>query len=352
MKKFVIIIALCLLSAGCNFFSQPLPAGIVKTVNGGVDWQFANKVKGNASVTMVGLSISKLAFDQGNRQTVLAGTYNDGLFKSEDSGGSWSKILSKIFVYDFAISPLDVKIIYAAGICVDHGCVLKTTDGGASWNEAYHEGSASNAVRGIALNPFNPNQIVIGTASGSVMKSADAGQTWQLAKNFNDQVNRILWQNNNVYILLKTKGLFSSAGFADNFIDISLSLSKTNNIGDFINTQNSIESFSQVYVDLTSPTLIYLTTNNGLYKTVDGGKIWTQQKLPIKPDKSVARAIAISKISSNIVFTSVGATIYKSLDGGTSWQTQGITGVGGFVNYILVDPQLPQIVYAGIYASQ
>jgi photosystem II stability/assembly factor-like uncharacterized protein len=72
------------------------------------------------------------------------------------------------------------------------------------------------------------------------------------------------------------------------------------------------------------------------------------QDLPVKPDQAKAYSIAIAKQSSNIVFTSVGSTIYKSLDGGKTWQTQGIATTG-LINYVLIDPQLPQVVYGGIF---
>jgi len=351
-KKLIFLVSLALLAAGCNPFAVTTPTGIIKSVNGGVDWQFANKVASSTTTSLAGVSVSKMAFDPSNRETVYAGTYDDGLFKSLDSGASWSKILSKIFVYDFAVNPYDNKIIYTAGTCVDHGCVLKTTDGGASWNEVYHEGSATNTVvRGVALNPLNPNQLAIGTTLGTVLKSADAGSTWQLAKDFSDRVNRMLWQNGNIYVLLKTKGLYESANFGADFSQLTASLNKTISVGSLSYSQSTINSFNQVYVDLTTPSLIYITTDKGLQKSVDEGKTWVLETLPIKPDQANAYAIAVARESSNIVFTSVGATVYKSLDGGNTWQTQSIPTTG-LVNYILVDPQLPQIVYGGIFAIQ
>ena len=348
-KKLVSIIAITLLAAGCNPLSQSVAAGIIKSTNGGVDWQFANTYASSTSVSLSSLSIAKLDFDPQNRQTVFAGSYTDGLYKSEDSAGAWKKILSKILVYDFAINPIDTKIIYTAGYYAEHGRVLKTTDGGLSWNQIYNEESQANAVRAMALNPLNPNQIVIGTTSGSVIKSSDGGTSWQLAINFNDRINRIFWQNGNIYVLLKTKGLFKSSGFADNFSDITSSLTKPNNIAgvDYAAVTN-ITSFNQVFVDFTTPSLIYITSEKGLFKTTDGGNTWAHLSLPIKPDQADTRAIAISRTSSNIIFTSVGSTIYKSLDGGQTWQTQSVFS-GGFVNYILIDPELSQIVYGGIY---
>jgi photosystem II stability/assembly factor-like uncharacterized protein len=347
-KSVPIFFSIALLSAGCNFFSTTLPAGIIKTVNGGTDWQFSNKVASSTTASMAGLSISKIALDPSNRETVFAGAYNGGLYKSQDSGASWQNILSKILVYDFAVDPVDPKIIYAAGFYSDHGRVLRTTDGGASWNQVYNEESAGNPVRAIVLNPANVNQLVIGTAGGAVIKSADGGLSWQLANDFKDQINRILWQNNNLYVLVKSKGLFESTGFADNFSGLTNKLTATDNL---IYTPNTVGLFSQVFVDVSGSELIYVTTDKGLYKSIDDGKNWNLvTALPVKLDDS-PRAIAISNTSSNIVFTSVGSTIYKTLDGGATWQTQSVTS-GGFVNYILIDPQLPQIVYGGVYNTQ
>jgi photosystem II stability/assembly factor-like uncharacterized protein len=339
------------LAAGCNPFSAPTVAGIVKTVNGGADWQFFNKVKDNPKVTMSVLSISKLDFSPQSREVVFASSYTEGLFRSDDSGASWTKILSKISIYDFAISPLDPKTIYAAGIFSDSGKVVKTTDGGASWAEVYKEGTAANAVRSISLNPLSPNQLIIGTTSGNVIKSADGGLSWQLVKNFNDRVNRVLWQGGNIYALLAAKGLSKSADLGASFTDITASLNKTVGFGSLSYTSKSISNYSQVYVDGLTPSLIYLTTDQGLFKTTDEGVTWNKVNLPVKSDSVPAKAIAVARSSSNIVFTSIGSTIYKSTDGGVSWQTQGIQ-TDGFVNYILIDPQLPKIAYGGIYAAQ
>lgn len=350
-KIFLVGLMVVFLAAGCDFFSKSLPGGIVKTVNGGADWQFSNAVKGNAAQSLTSLNIAKIAFAPNSREVLYAGSYNGGLYKSEDSGASWSKILTKIYVYDFVVNPNDPKVIYAAGFYGDHGRVLKTTDGGASWNQIYNEESSANAVRAIALNPGNPNQIIIGLTAGALVKSADGGLSWQLVKNFEDRTNRLIWQNGNIYALFKTKGLYKSSGFGEDFTEMTAPLSKTYNLGGLSYTSTTIDSFSQMFVDTTSPKLIYLTTNKGLFKTLDEGKTWLQQKLPVKPGESEAKAIAVAPSSSNLIFTSVGSTVYKSTDGGQNWQTQGITSAG-FINYILIDPQLPQIVYAGVYAVQ
>ncbi|MDE2311617.1 MAG: hypothetical protein KGJ93_00805 [Patescibacteria group bacterium] len=347
IKIIILGLATALLSAGCNMFSTPAAAGVVKTVNGGADWQFSNVLKGG-SANIGQLNIAKLDFDPSNRETVFVGSYSGGLYKSEDSGASWTNILSKIAIYDFAINSGDPKIIYAAGIYASQGKVLKSVDGGASWQQVYNDAGQNNAVRVVALNPQAPQQLIIGTNSGSLIKSADGGQTWQLMANFSDPVMRVFWQPNAVLVLLKTKGLFSG-GFASaqagDFQELTKSIVKTSPT-DYLYTEPF--AFNQGFVDSVTGSLIYLTTSRGLYKSTDGGQTWNQLALPVKQTESNARAITIARTSSNLVFTSVGSVIYKSTDGGASWQTQNIP-TSGFINYILTDPQLPQIAYAGIY---
>jgi len=349
-KFFILIISLALLSAACNPFAAAPQAGVFKTVNGGADWRTADALKtgtGSLSTTY----ISKLAFDPSNSQTVFAASFSNGLFKSDDAAATWSSILSNIQVYDFAVSPQNSKIIYAAGLCVDHGCLLKTQDGGASWNEVYHEGTASDPARSVAINPANSNQLVIGTTLGSAVKSSDGGISWQLANNFNDQINEVLWQDS-IYVLLKDKGLFSSADSGASFTELTGSLkSAVNSIGiDNLTGNSTVGTYHQIYADAESPSLIYLTADKGLYKSLDGGKTWAAQSLPVQPGQNPARAIAVSRNNSGIVYVSVGGTVYKSLDGGATWQTQGVV-TAGFVNYILIDPSLPQIAYTGIYVN-
>ncbi len=350
MKKIILIVSVVLISAACNPFAAPVQAGVFKTVNGGADWRPADTLKtGTGSLSST--YISKLAFDPSNSQTVFAGTYTNGLYESQDSAATWSNILSNIQVYDFAINPQNSKIIYAAGLCVSHGCLLKTTDGGASWNEVYHEATASNPVRSVAINSANSNQMVIGTTLGSVVKSSDSGITWQLANNFNDQVNEVLWQDN-IFVLLKDKGLYKSTDSGTTFTELTAGFKNTGGVAsiDYIAGNSEVGAYHQFYSDLKTPSLVYLTTDKGLYKSLDGGQTWTAQSLPVQPGQNPARAIAVSRDNSSIIYVSVGGTVYKSLDGGLSWQTQGIV-TAGFINYILIDPALPQIAYSGVYIN-
>jgi photosystem II stability/assembly factor-like uncharacterized protein len=351
MKNKIILISLLFLSASCNPFRTPTVAGVAKTTNGGVDWTSANLIKDNTA-TLSGLNVSKMEFDPKNREVVFVAGYNDGLYKSEDSGVTWSRILSKILTYDFVIHPLNSKIIYAGGYFADKGRLVKTEDGGKSWEEVYNEAVGGVSVRTVALNPQLPNQVVLGNSAGSLVYSADGGKSWRLVKNFEDRINKILWQNDALYVLLKTKGLYKLKHMdTGEFEDLTLSLTQQSGFLENFSGLNE-QTFNQVYVDKASPLLIYLTAGKGVFKTTSEGKTWEKVSLPGKQSSELpARAITIAKTTSNIVMLSVGKVVYKSTDGAKTWQTQEVNS-SGFINYLLIDPQLPQIVYAGNYVNQ
>jgi photosystem II stability/assembly factor-like uncharacterized protein len=350
MKKFLIfLIPALLLSAGCDVFSKGGSSGLSKTINGGVDWILANKQDGGSG-SMQAANISKLEIDPNNRENIYAGSYNGGLFLSTDSGGTWKNILSNSTVFDFAVNMANPKIIYAAGDIGGLGRVVKTSDGGKSWLKAYNESTPNNPVRNIALNPSNPEHLVIGTDSGTVIKSTDGGLNWQLLKNFSNKINRIYWTNSGVYVLVREKGLFKGSGVGDDFTDLTSGLRSEGLLNQFSKT-GSVKIFNQAYVDPLTSNLLYITTDIGLFKSTDLGKNWIAVKLPVKQEALHARPIVVAKQNSNTVLTAIGSIVYKSTDGGNSFQTQNVPFVNAFVNYIVMDPVLPQIMFVGGYVN-
>lgn len=351
-KKILLVTALVFLSASCGgvFSASNVTGGVSKTVNGGADWQISNTVKDAKNTTsLLDASITAMAFDPGNREVVYASTVSGGLYKSEDSAATWTRILSNISVYDFAVDPIDGKIIYAAGIYNSHGRLLVTRDGGASWNQIYNDATAENPVRSVALNPQNTSQIIIGLASGSLIKSFDSGLSWKLVRDFGSRVNDMVWQKGALYILFREKGLVVTTDFGENFNQITASINTPSFLSRLTSDQEQV-TYNRFFVDAVSEKLIYVTSSLGLLKTVDGGNTWATISLPVPPGENKPHAIAIAKNSSNIVYTSINSTIYKSADGGQTFQTQKVVTTG-VINYILIDPELPQIAYAGVYGQ-
>lgn len=350
-KKTLALLSLSLLAASCNPFAQSTPGGMVKSLNGGEDWQFINRIKDTNKTTLAPLSISSLASDPAKKDKIYAGSYNAGLFVSEDAGNSWTQILSKISVYDFAINPADPNLIYVGGVYADHGKVLVTTDGGKSWEEIFNEASSQNPVRAIALNPQDPKQVIAGLATGTVIKSTDGGRSWKLVGNHNDRVTKIRWQTGAVYLLFRGKGLFKSTDNGESFYDNNFGLKASESFYQAAVSAFTASSFNQFVVSQFNPNTIYVTASNGLYKSSDGGNTWQRLPVPLTQENAVLRAIALAPSDNNTIYASAGSTIYKTVDGGLQWKTQSVD-TAGFINALLVDPALPQIAYAGIFLQK
>jgi photosystem II stability/assembly factor-like uncharacterized protein len=344
----ILLTATLLLSASCVPFTDSKVAGVVKTTNGGTDWQAANTIK-DSEEGLGSVSVSVLGFDPGNEQRLLMASYSDGLYKSENSAESWERILSKISVYDFVVDPENSDTIYAAGFFADHGKALVTRDGGKAWVEIYSEASTQNAVRAIAMNPSNHSEIIIGMTSGNVIKSTDRGTTWKVLTNFEDRVNRILYIGNNLYVLLRSKGLQKSVDGGQTFVSLSDALARVSGEA-LYDSLLPLGSYSQLAVSRNNPNLIYVTAESGLYKTTDEGKSWARVSVPVKNDEVAFKAVALDPANDSVVYTAAGTTIYKSSDGGQTFQIQAVSG-SGFVNYLLVNPIQSQIVYAGIFVQ-
>lgn len=102
------------------------------------------------------------------------------------------------------------------------------------------------------------------------------------------------------------------------------------------------------------------TDGNGIYRSTDGGKSWTQTGLAGKTVKS----IAVSPHDAKVIYAGVKpAAIYKSIDGGHTWQEmEGFRRIPNrwfwfspaeppfqaYVMAIAVSPQEPGVVLAGV----
>lgn len=346
MKKLIPLFALLFISAGCSLTSSGV-LGVIKTLDGGGSWGVTNVIEGSKN-NIGGLSVSEMSFDPTDRQTIFLSSANGGLWVSRNAGTSWTSILSKISVYDFYIDPANPKNIYVAGTYNDHGKILRTQDGGGSWEEIYNEASIKNAVNTITANPANSRELYAALNSGVYIKSVDGGVNWFVLQEFEDQVLRTRFNrnNNSIYTLLSTKGLAKSTDNGVTWTYISSSLTTKGYFeGESVLPQN-VQSFVRLGMDDSVGGVIYITTSSGLYKTTDDGAHWSYINIPIKTSAEKPRAIASAK-GGVIAYTSIGSTIFKTLNGGQSWQTQTLP-TGNLVNKIIIDPQLPQITYAGL----
>lgn len=353
LKLFFTAVSISLLAAGCSPLATNVPKGVLRTTDSGANWQWANIIAGGKSAINQE-TISVLKFEPGSRDTILAGSYTGGIYRSNNNASTWVNILANLQVYDFAFSPAATGTIYAAGLQGSKGKVLVTTNGGASWQDTYTEGSDGNTVRAIAVDPNNAKRILIGTLTGDIHESLDGGKSWSLKLASADKVNRIRFQNNSLYAFLSTKGPLKSTDNGKTFLPLASTL--TDDSG-FLSTlkipglsKQKVSTFSQVSVSETNANLIYVATDAGLFRTNDEGKNWERIDLPVQNQEVVIRGVYQNPWNQNQISVAVEGTQYDSQNGGSSWQTQNIKTTG-YINAMLFDPTELRIAYAGIYAK-
>jgi photosystem II stability/assembly factor-like uncharacterized protein len=103
-----------------------------------------------------------------------------GVFRSEDRGASWTKVLSRP-VRALETHPTDGETTYAALAVTStvERAVLKSEDGGDSWAPVPLELEWGGAAD-FAIDPLAPDTVYAGTDTG-LYRSADGGATWTRA---------------------------------------------------------------------------------------------------------------------------------------------------------------------------
>lgn len=130
-----------------------------------------------------------VAVDPRHDGTLYVGRRAGGVLRSSDGGRSWRDLeLPETDVYALAVSPVD-GCVYAG---TEPSKLFKSTDDGETWREmaalrrlpsaphwSFPPRPWTSHVRWIAPNPADADLLLVGIELGGVMRSSDAGETWE-----------------------------------------------------------------------------------------------------------------------------------------------------------------------------
>ncbi|MDI6735506.1 MAG: hypothetical protein QME42_04820 [bacterium] len=144
--------------------------GLFISDNGGETWEGVGGELATLQITSIAIS-----FNQPHK--IYIGTWEKGIYKSEDRGMSFYPVntgLSNLNIRDVAVSMVGSETIYAAV----EGGVLKSENEGKNW-ELKTEGLLNPHIRTLLIDPGQSEIIYAGTWIGGVYKSEDKGEQWQ-----------------------------------------------------------------------------------------------------------------------------------------------------------------------------
>src|ERR1700678_1775570 len=158
-------------------------------------------------------------------------------------------------------------------------------------------------ARSLAYDAHNPDHILLGTSTGQMFASTDAGRTW----------SRLARLGGDEYVLDHIS----------------------------VDPQNS----NKIYVSAWSSSGQQI---GEIFRSLDGGANW--KTLPAMHGKSI-RAMAMFKGDSRVMVAGALDGVYRSQDGGDSWERLSPENSAEIKNIesIAVDPKDPNTVYAGTW---
>ncbi|MBV9000275.1 MAG: hypothetical protein JO304_14520 [Solirubrobacterales bacterium] len=136
-----------------------------------------------------------VAVDPHDPSRVYVGTFDDGLYASDDGGERWREAWDEVSerrVLAVSVSPSHavdgVSVVYAG---TEPSNLYRSEDGGKTWQLlpelrrlpseprwSFPPRPWTHHVSTIALHPTDPDSLLVGIELGGVMRSSDGGSTW------------------------------------------------------------------------------------------------------------------------------------------------------------------------------
>jgi len=224
------------------------------------------------------------------------------------------------------------------------GQLFVSEDAGHNWSRFARLGGDDYVLDHITIDPQNPKHIYVSAWSlssqqiGDIFRTRDGGKNWTTLPAMHGKSIRAMTMfpaNSKVLVAGALDGVFRSSDGGDSWQRMSPE------------NHSDIKNIESIAIDPKDPNTVYAGTWHLAWKTSDGGASWQQIKKGMIDDSDVFSVI-VDHSNPSVVFASACSGIYKSENGGSQFsKIQGIPFSARRTRVLKQDPTNENIVYAG-----
>jgi photosystem II stability/assembly factor-like uncharacterized protein len=272
-------------------------------------------------IAVLSAEVLSVVQDPRNADIVYAGSRDQGIFKSTDSGATWDSQNNGIqypWGTQVAMDPNDSQVLYASS----QNGLFKTVDGAANWAALpfpYPEATW------VATDPVDSNVVYAApSALHGLFKSTDAGQTWAVADAGLTVVpaTALAIDGSNpstLYAGTWRGGIHKSTDGADSWVNLGMR--------DLI--------VYQLVVSTTNSNRVLAACDLGIYESGDGGNTWFAVT-PEQPETTLFTCVALDPDNGlHVLAGTNGNGLWETFDGGVTWHVQDVAGMQPWINTIV-----------------
>jgi len=320
--------------------------GVLRSTDGADNWFPINYgLPGDPIISVVAVSP-----DFASDLAVYLGTLGNGVYKSTNRGSTWvtaslglATDMSKL-IQGIAISPqhgTDRTMF----LCTNGGGVYKTTDAANLWRPS---GMPEDNILSIAATPDYgaSGALFIGSVKG-VHKSTDSGATWNEAHQglSGYEIGSMVGSPNYAtdHTILAGRGAYQATVLKTTNSGLTWDASTTGMIG------NRLRGLA-ISADFGSDHVVLAAADTGVFKSTDAGDTWQDVTTgPVRADDPNMQAVAAA--SAEHLFAASSTRIWRSIDGGGYWRDSGLSGGAGPMRCLTVSPNYASdgTVFAGTH---
>jgi photosystem II stability/assembly factor-like uncharacterized protein len=282
-----------------------------------------------------------------------------GVFRSNDGGQSWEKVLFRndsTGAVDLVIDPGNPDVLYAGMWQVYRTAwgmysggpgsgLFKSTDGGSTWTELTRNPGLPKGIWGkvgVSVSGADPNRVyaIIEADSGGVFRSDDAGATWTLV-NSERRLRQRAFYYTRIYADPKDR---------DRVYVLNVGFHQSNDGGKtFPRTIRAPHGdHHDLWIAPNDPQRMVNGNDGGGNVSFNGGETWTDQDYPTAQLYHVVT-------TGHEPYWACGAQQDNSTacvpSSGWNQMADLVSVGGGESGYIANDPENPNIFYAGSYGG-